>query len=105
MIYRSIFASISIHQCDSLNVSVVSSTTSAQSEIIVSKTWKLLSSVSLSLSSLAWCATSADSDLNYLTYAYCGYGNTNGDQCAYPFNDYSNNEFNECAGQDTSTPW
>ena len=52
----------------------------------------------------AWCATSTDSDLNYLTYAYCGYGNNEGDQCAYPFT-YSGEEYYDCAGQDTSTPW
>ena len=52
----------------------------------------------------AWCATSTDSNLNYLTYAYCGYGNNEGGQCSYPFT-YSGEEYYSCAAQDTSTPW
>ena len=96
---------IFVRHCDICTVLVVSSMTSAQSVTIVSIHWWWKDVLCYKSSSLAWCATSADSDLNYLTYAYCGYGNTNGDQCAYPFIDSSGNEVNECAGQDTSTPW
>ena len=45
-----------------------------------------------------------DSDENYVTWAYCGWGNTNDDQCAYPFT-YNEVEYTECAGQDSSSPW
>ena len=51
-----------------------------------------------------WCATSTDSDGNYLTYAYCGWGNYNVQECVYPYT-YNEVEFWECAGQDSSYPW
>ena len=52
----------------------------------------------------AWCATSVNSDDSYASWAYCGWGNTNEDKCAYPFT-YSGVEYRECAGQDSSYPW
>ena len=57
-----------------------------------------------STSNSAWCATSVDSSGSYSTWAYCGWGNTNEDKCAYPFT-YSGVEYWECAGQDSSYPW
>ena len=54
--------------------------------------------------SVAWCATSVSDDQSYLTWAYCGWGNYNQDNCAYPFV-YDGVEYWECAGQDSSYPW
>ena len=51
-----------------------------------------------------WCATSVDSNQAYVTWQYCGFGNYNEDSCTYPFI-WSGEEYNECAQQDTSSPW
>ena len=32
-----------------------------------------------------WCSTSTDSAGNYQTWGYCGYGNSNEDNCYFPF--------------------
>lgn len=52
----------------------------------------------------SWCATAVDSNLAYTSYAYCGYGDNAGDDCVYPVI-YNGEEYNECIGQDTSSPW
>ena len=43
----------------------------------------------------SWCALSTDSYGNYITWAYCGYGNSNEDNCVYPFI-YGGVEYNTC---------
>ena len=51
----------------------------------------------------SWCATSVDDSSSYLTWAYCGFGNSYGDTCYYPF--ISNGEtYYDCADKDSS-PW
>ena len=57
-----------------------------------------------SLPDSGWCALSTDSDGNYQTWAYCGWGNYNEDHCSYPFT-YGEVEYWQCAGQDSSSPW
>lgn len=34
----------------------------------------------------SWCATSTNSDGTYADWAYCGFGNSNANDCQYPFN-------------------
>ena len=43
----------------------------------------------------SWCALSTDSYGNYITWAYCGYGNSNEDNCVYPFV-YGGVEYSTC---------
>ena len=52
----------------------------------------------------SWCATSVDSNQYYSTWAYCGYGDDGGDTCVYPF-DYNGETYNDCADQDSASPW
>ena len=52
----------------------------------------------------SWCATSVNSNQAYVTWQYCGYGDSNGETCAYPLI-YSGETYDECVGQDTSSPW
>ena len=51
----------------------------------------------------SWCSTSSDSSLNYITWAYCGYGDAYGDTCYYPFVN-NGQTYYECADLDSS-PW
>ena len=51
-----------------------------------------------------WCATSTDSSGSYSTWAYCGYGNSYGDECYYPFYYYGETYY-ECADQGSSYAW
>merc|ERR1711934_1111444 len=44
----------------------------------------------------SWCSTSVDSDLNWLTWDYCGYGDANGDSCYFPFY-YYGDWYYDCA--------
>ena len=43
----------------------------------------------------SWCALSTDSYGNYITWAYCGYGNSNEDNCVFPFV-YGGVEYSTC---------
>ena len=52
----------------------------------------------------SWCATAVNDDLTYTSWQYCGFGDSNGDTCYYPFI-YSGVTYEECAGQDTSYAW
>lgn len=48
-----------------------------------------------------WCATSTDDSGNYVTWAYCGIGNSNDDQCV-PFLLTTDNLVQNCTSADTS---
>ena len=43
----------------------------------------------------SWCALSTDSYGNYIEWAYCGYGNSNEDNCVFPFM-YGGVEYSTC---------
>ena len=51
----------------------------------------------------SWCATSVDESSSYLSWAYCGYGDSYGDSCYYPFL-HNGETYYECADK-TGTPW
>ena len=56
----------------------------------------------------SWCATSVDDASNYETWAYCGYGDSYGDSCYYPFIN-NGRTYYECADSTTDgqngQPW
>ena len=52
----------------------------------------------------SWCATSTYDSGSYKTWAYCGYGDSDEDECVYPFI-YNGETLTECADQSSSNPW
>ena len=52
--------------------------------------------------SYSWCSTSSDSSLNYVTWDYCGLGNS--EDCYFPFV-YSGETYYGCADKDTDYAW
>ena len=69
----------------SASASAYTSQPTVTGEYCVPMTYGGVSDVVCTDGDYGWCATSSDSAGNYQTWAYCGYGNSNEDNCYFPF--------------------